>query len=128
MTTEKKQLKRNDILLIAGILLIAILAFVGYYLLNFQKGDTVEITVNGTLFKTLPLNTDTSYTIQTKDGINHLEIKDGFVNITEADCPDKLCVHQKAISRQGETLVCLPHKTVVSIHSLKEATLDGVAQ
>jgi len=128
MGAEKKRIKRNDILLIAGILLAAILAFGGYHLLYFKNGDTVEITVDGTTFKTLPLDTDTSYTIQTEAGTNHLEIKDGSVNITKADCPDKLCVHQKAISRQGETLVCLPHKTVVSIRSSKKATLDGVAQ
>ncbi len=128
MTTEKKRIRRNDILLITGILLAAILVFGGYHLLYSQNGDTVEITVDGTLFKTLPLNIDTSYTIQTEAGTNHLEIKEGSVNITEADCPDKLCVQQKAISQQGETLVCLPHKTVVSIHSSKKATLDGVAQ
>ena len=128
MVAEKKAIKRNDILLITGIFLMAIMAFCGYHLLYSKAGDTVEITVDGTLLKTLPLDTDTSYTIQTKDGINELEIRDGSVNITEADCPDKLCVHQKAISKQGETLVCLPHKTVVSIRSSKKATLDGVAQ
>lgn len=128
MVAEKKTIKRNDILLITGIFLMAIIAFCGYHLLYSKGGDTVEITVDGTLLKTLPLDTDTSYTIQTKNGINELEIKDGSVNITEADCPDKLCVHQKAISKQGETLVCLPHKTVVSIRSSKKATLDGVAQ
>lgn len=128
MVAEKKTIKRNDILLITGIFLAAIMAFCGYHLLYSKGGDTVEITVDGTLLKTLPLDTDTSYTIQTKNGINELEIKDGSVNITEADCPDKLCVHQKAISKQGETLVCLPHKTVVSIRSSKKATLDGVAQ
>lgn len=121
-------MKRNDIRLLAGIILAAILSFCGYHLLYSKNGDTVEITVDGTLIKTLPLKTDTSYTIQTEFGTNQLEIKDGSVNITEANCPDKLCVHQKTISKQGETLVCLPHKTVVSIRSSKKATLDGVAQ
>ncbi|MFR5116202.1 MAG: NusG domain II-containing protein [Eubacterium sp.] len=27
-----------------------------------------------------------------------------------ADCPDKLCVNQHAISSNGETIVCLPNK------------------
>ncbi|RKI37184.1 NusG domain II-containing protein [bacterium D16-51] len=121
-------MKRNDILLIAGIFLAALLVFGAIRLSGTKGGDIVEIEADGTAIKTLPLNTDTSYTIKTKSGINILEIKNGSANITEADCPDKLCVHQKAISRQGETLVCLPHKVIVSIRSSKKATLDGVAQ
>ena len=32
-----------------------------------------------------------------------------------ADCPDKLCVNQHAISSNGETIVCLPNKVVVEV-------------
>lgn len=123
-------MKRNDILLIAGILLLALLATGFYYLIYQESGDMVQISVNGNVIKTFPLDSDTTYTIKLTDGgTNTLEIKDGSARITEADCPDKLCVHQKKISRQGETLVCLPHKTVVTITSAsKKATLDGVAR
>ena len=52
-----------------------------------------------------------------KDGktTNLLVIKDGKADVTEADCPDKLCVHQKAISKTNETIVCLPNKVVVQV-------------
>ncbi len=43
------------------------------------------------------------------------EIHDGKADVTEADCPDKLCVHQKAISKTHETIVCLPNKVVVEV-------------
>ena len=43
----------------------------------------------------------------------------------EADCPDRLCVKQKAICKNGETIVCLPHKVVVEIRSQEENLLDG---
>lgn len=123
-------MKRNDILLLAGIVLAALLATGLYYLVYHKNGDMVQITVDGTVTKTFPLDIDTTYIIETANNEkNILEIKDGSASITEADCPDKLCVHQKAISRQGENLVCLPHKVVVTItNSSKKATLDGVAQ
>jgi hypothetical protein len=121
-------MKRNDIRLLIGILLAAALSFGAYHLLYSHDGDTVQITVDGTVIKTFPLHTDTSYTIQTDSGKNILKIKNGSAVITEADCPDKLCVQQKKISQQGETLVCLPHKVIVSVQSSKKATLDGVAQ
>lgn len=122
-------MKKNDIKLLTGILLLAILVFAGYHLLHLQTGKTVQVTVDGKLFKTLPLDQNTTYIIETKSGKNVLEIKNGSANITDADCPDKLCVHQEKISRQGQTLVCLPHKVVVSISSdSEEETLDGVAK
>lgn len=121
-------MKRNDILLIAGVLLAALLC-TGLYFFTYSKdGDMVQITVDGTVTKTFPLDQNITYTISTQNAQkNILEIKNGKARITTADCPDQLCVHQKEISRQGETLVCLPHKVVVSIVSNKKATLDGVA-
>lgn len=126
-------MKRNDIFLLSGILFAALLIFGIYFLIWSKSGDYVQITVNGTVTKTLPLGKNTTYTIRIdKASENVLQIKDGSASILKANCPDKLCVHQKRISKQGETLVCLPHKVVVSILSSdkenKKATLDGVAQ
>ena len=44
----------------------------------------------------------------------------------EADCPDLLCVHQKAISKEGESIICLPNKVVVTIRGGEETELDAV--
>ena len=33
----------------------------------------------------------------------------------EADCPDQTCVKKHSIKYEGETIVCLPHKVVISI-------------
>lgn len=123
-------MKRNDILLIAGILLTALLATAIYHLIYNKNGSMVQVTVDGTTTNSFPLDTDTRYTIETADGgINILEIQNHTARITEANCPDKLCVHQRTISHQGENLICLPHKVVVTItEDSKKATLDGVAQ
>jgi len=123
-------MKRNDILLIAGILLAALLATVFYHLIYNENGTMVQVTVDGTITNSFPLTADTSYTIKTTDGgINVLEIKNNTARIIEANCPDKLCVHQRTISHEGENLICLPHKVAVTItDDSKKATLDGVAQ
>lgn len=122
-------MKRNDILLIVGIVLTALLAAGIYWLFIYKEGTTVQVSINGKVTASFPLDTDTTYTIKTADGgINVLEIKNGAARIAEANCPDELCVHQKKISHQGENLICLPHKVMVDItNSAKKATLDGVA-
>ncbi len=126
------KLRRGDIILLAAALVLALALFLGYRFFFQRPGAAVEITVNGTPAKTLPLSENTTYRIitesQGKSHENILEIKDGYASITQADCPDKLCVHQKRISKKGETLVCLPHKIVVSvISSDTDSGLDGIA-
>ena len=50
--------------------------------------------------------------------------------MTEADCPDQLCVHQKAVDAAGGTIVCLPNKVVIealSGASFEDSGIDAVA-
>lgn len=121
------KLKRNDILLVLGILLAALAILLFSLLLPGKAGSTVIVTVDGTEEARFPLQEDTEYTIQTEKGINYLKIKDGTASITDADCPDKLCVHQHPISKKGETLVCLPHKVIISVSSDNAAEFDSIA-
>ena len=53
-------------------------------------------------------------------------IQNGQAKMEWADCPDQLCVHQKAISRTGESIICLPNQVVVSVQGSKESELDGI--
>lgn len=122
----------GDAILLSAALILALLLYFGYRFFFQKPGAAVEITINGTATKTLPLSENTSYRIitesQGKSHENVLEIKDGHASITRADCPDKLCVYQKKISKKGETLVCLPHKVLVSvISSDKNSDIDSIA-
>lgn len=120
--------KRNDLILISVFIAAAVIFFVASRLFYHEKGAYVNITVDGTTYKTLPLNEDTTITIDGYNGgKNILQIKDGYAFITEADCPDKLCQKQKKIKYKGETLVCLPHRVVVSVLSGKNSDIDSIA-
>ena len=35
--------------------------------------------------------------------------------LVDADCPDKLCVHQGKIDKTGEVITCLPNKLTVTV-------------
>lgn len=75
----------------------------------------MTVTVDGELVKEMELNKDGEYCLQTDMGTNKIIVKDGFVSVEEADCPDKVCVKHKAISAEGETIICLPHRMVIEI-------------
>ncbi len=69
-----------------------------------------------------------SVRFDTPHGYNVLRIADGRVRITEADCPDKLCVLTGWRQQIGQVIVCLPHRFIVRIVGDSGAgeKLDGV--
>ena len=116
--------KHGDIWLILGVLAIAAGLFV---LLWFtpDRGAAVEVTVDGTVYATLPLDTPATLTIPGENGVtNTLVIADGRASVTHADCPDRVCVRTGAISRTGQSIVCLPGRVVVTVVGGSPA-LDG---
>lgn len=122
------KIKHSDLILIAVFLAVAAVFFAGKCLLYRKVGAAVQIAVDGVTYKTLPLDKDTTITIDGyNDGSNTLQIKGGYALITDADCPDKLCQKQKKIRYNGETLVCLPHRVVVSVISEEDSDIDGIA-
>ncbi len=126
-TPMKKKTIRNDILLICALLLLA-LAFWGALRLMKKPGGEAVVTVDGRLAATIPLSTEATISIGTGQGfLNVVEVSGGRVRVADADCPDRLCVRQGWIDRDGESIVCLPHKLVVTVRST-EGDLDAVAR
>lgn len=122
---EKKH--RNDIILIAALLAVALAAFAMIQLFK-KSGGYAVVVQEGKEIASYPLNKDISVTIDSPTGgFNTLVIKDGKADVIRADCPDKLCVHQHSISYNGETIVCLPNKLVVKIVSGEAADVDIIA-
>lgn len=105
---------RNDIILFAVIILSAIAGLVIFNVTK-QQGNTVAVIIDGKETARYSLNTDAEKVIETEYGRNTMVIKDGYVSIKDADCPDLVCEKHRKISRDGETIVCLPHKLVLEI-------------
>ena len=111
---DKKSLKTDMILI--GALLLTGVVIACVLLLTAKPGKTAVIRVEGQVVKELPLDRDTEYIIESAGGgRNVLIIEDGSVRVSEADCPDELCVHMGKINRSGQSIICLPHKVVIEI-------------
>lgn len=122
-------MKKNDRLLIGAVLLIALLMMAGMRITKIQtpKGGIAVVTVDGTVYGQYPLDKETEEKIVKPDGsYNVLVIRDGKADVTDASCPDKICVDQKAADRNGESIVCLPNKVVIAIEQGEESDLDTV--
>lgn len=122
---EAKRKLRNDLLLILVLLLTGVIA-ITIFTLTKKEGGFVRITVDGELYGTYPLDTDADIRIEHPDGgYNLLVIRDGAAHMESATCPDLLCVEQQGwIRHTGETIVCLPNRTVAEVIGGREGEVD----
>ncbi len=122
-----KRFTKNDFIFLIGIFIVAVAIFVAFRFWGRIDGSQIVITIDGTKHGTYSLSENREIPIETEDGNNLLVIKDGIAKMIKADCPDQLCVHQKGISLEKETIVCLPHKVVITVESGNFNKIDAVA-
>ena len=118
---------KNDRLFLGAVCLALLLGGIWFYFFKGEKGAGAEVTIDGQFYGTYSLEEEQTVEIIVDDKVkNVLKIQNGKADMIAADCPDLLCVHQRAVSNQNETIVCLPNKVVVEIVGGKRAELDSV--
>lgn len=124
--------KRNDFLILLGVLILAsVIGTFNVWQASNGSGQTmmVEIKINGNVYKTVPLNQPYTEVIETDQGTNTVEVKNGTAYILDADCKDQICVNTKVASRVGESVVCLPHLLSLEIIGTGEGSeVDAISQ
>ena len=118
---DMKKTVKNDILLILVALLAAGMLWGALRLTATQGADAV-VTVDGKVEAVLPLTRDGTFSVDGSrfgdaDGscANLIMVENGRVCVSEADCPDQICVRHGWIRYAGESIVCLPHRLVVTV-------------
>ena len=116
-----KKTVKNDILLVGGLLLLSLAAFL-FWRLKEAPGKTAVVRLNGEITARYLLSENGRYLLN--EGGNVLVIRDGCAFMESADCPDKICADHARIHYDHETIVCLPHKLVVEIKGGEESDID----
>lgn len=122
-------IKKTDIILACSLLILSFSVYPVYFILNggYDEGKTVKIIVDGNTYGEYPLNEDRIIEAVTNYGINIIEIKGESVTVTEADCPDGYCMNYGSISGKGGTIICLPHRLIITIMGTGEE-IDAYVQ
>ncbi len=105
-----KILKKNDIILFFAITIVS-LAMVLLLHYALPQGKTVIISVNNKQVCSCSLYENRTISL---DG-NTVIINNGTAKMQSADCPLKICERHSAVSKKGESIVCLPNKVYVEI-------------
>ena len=126
----RRRFGRNDGIFIGILAGVCVIVFIVFSVLYQSHGSTIVITRDGALYGKYNLSQDQTIAIENTDHqvTNTLQIRDGEAKMIGADCPDKLCMHQKAISVSKENIVCLPNRIVVTVEDDDTEGLDGFAQ
>ncbi|MBE6652884.1 MAG: NusG domain II-containing protein [Ruminococcaceae bacterium] len=120
---------KNDVIFIGVLLLVTVTLGAAFFLLR-EEGNAVTVTVDGKEYGVYALSEDRVVEIRTGDAgehLNRLVIRDGRAFVETATCPDGICAAHKPIYRDGESIICLPHKVVVTVIKTYEGGPDVIA-
>ncbi len=110
--------------------LLAVSAVGSYLVLRGRTGAVAEIYSGGELIESIDLSLVTegySFTVTGTDGgENTVLVEPGRICVSQADCPDQVCVHQGWIETGVVPVVCLPNELVIRITG-GDGGLDGVS-
>lgn len=120
-----KKFSYKDIIFLAVLLLCGLALSVIIFCFR-EDGSNVSIYVDGSLYASYSLNEDRVIKIG-EDETNTVVIADGEVYMSEANCPDKICVHSGKKSHDGDSIVCLPHKVVIAVEGY-DKELDSISR
>ena len=122
-------MKKNDKILIFTLLGITLVLFLVMF---FAKQNTVNgeavVLINGEEYGRYPLSKNKVVSIPGLLGENELTISEREAWMSEAVCPDKICIGFGRIHFNTEMIVCRPGGIVVIIENGDASELDVTVQ
>ena len=123
--------RKKDMIIYASVLLLFGAAYVITAVVrqHHPAGSYARISVDGSIIADYPLSQNFETVIDGySDGNLRLVIKDGTADVISSTCPDKICVRHRAVSRTGESIICMPNRVVIEIISEDNyQEIDGIS-
>ena len=122
---KSSHLKTWDGIVVVFLILVSFLPIVVFGLqqttVNASETQAV-LRVDGKEIHTFKLyEGQKSYTFKYTDSdgdYNLIEVDGNRIRIKDANCGDLICVRRGWASKNGDTIVCLPHKLVIEVQAL----------
>ena len=115
--------RRADLIVIGSLLLLALVLWLVLGAFRTEGGEVV-VRVDGVETERHALTEDGTFPLN--GGSNILVIAEGQAWLSEANCPDRLCVRQGKIHYPGQSIICLPNRLTVTVEGGESDGIDAV--
>lgn len=124
---KNKKHSKNEFIFIVGLLFVSFFCLFFLKRLHRENADYAQIMVDGKIIGNYSLAEEKTFLIETESGhYNKVIINQGEIYVSEADCPDLNCVKQGAINKNAQTVICLPHKLVITVFANDVNEIDAM--
>ena len=117
--------KKTKIWILIFVLFCALCAGAFLLLRGSGQGTMAVISVDGEELYRIDLSKvkePYDIPVDTKYGHNLIHVEQEAISVTEADCPDHICVAMGKLQSNGIPIICMPHHLIVEIEG---GELDG---
>lgn len=124
MANKQSLLKKKDLLIVVIVLAVAAAGMAAVHFLSpKQSTNYAVIYVGSAPYQVVDLTIDQVIEVDQGDGtVNHIEVKDGAINMVDSTCPDQQCIYQGAMSMENyeervlrNWIVCLPNQVTIEL-------------
>ena len=117
---------RNDIILVASLLLIAVVALVIIFSTRKKDNLIAKVYVQNEVVETIDLSTkeEKEYVIVGLHGNVIVETKDGAIRVKESNCPHQDCVHMGYVSETNRPIICTYNAVYIVIEGASDVDVE----
>ena len=103
-----KKVLRNDIILIASLLLVAVITLIVVLCTRVKTNLVAKVYVQDQIVEVIDLSKkeDADYVIDGLKGKVYIHTHDGGIAVTESNCPHQDCVHMGYVKETNRPIIC----------------------
>ena len=103
-----KKVLRNDIILIASLLLVAVITLIVVLCTRVRTNLVAQVYFQDQIVETIDLSKkeDADYFVNGLKGQVHIHTHDGGIAVIESNCPHQDCVHMGYIKETNRPIIC----------------------
>lgn len=123
-------MKRSDRVTAVIILVAVALMIAAWIVMHRTRGTVAVINVDGNVVATMDLTSTGPQTLHISGVLGPLVVVTdgkGSIRVTEATCPDQICVHTVPAQSPGDQIICVPNHMVITVKG-KGTGIDALAQ
>ena len=122
-------MKKWDYILIVFLITISLTP---YIFLRTSTGSSknvyAEVSIDNEVVQKInisdPRNLNKTFKFEDDHGYNTLLVTTEGISVSDADCPDQICVRSKPIKKENRVIACLPNKMVIKIVGEEQSSTD----